>query len=186
MSKDNKTIYVILGLLNHEDLTGYDIKQKIDLSLSFFWNAGFGQIYPTLKVMEQNGLVLKKEEAGEGRKRIIYTITEAGREELKKWLLVPAENEDLKYEILLKLFFGSTLKAEENINLISEFKGRSQDTLNILNLYRSNLEKVLKDDKDHLYYYLTVLFGQKIYKAYMEWSEEATKLLQGLKAEEDK
>lgn len=29
MSKDNKTIYVILDLLNHEDSTGYDIKKRI-------------------------------------------------------------------------------------------------------------------------------------------------------------
>jgi DNA-binding PadR family transcriptional regulator len=40
MGKENKTIYVILGFLSHEGLTGYEIKIRIDLSLIYF-----GQIY---------------------------------------------------------------------------------------------------------------------------------------------
>ena len=33
------------------------------------------------------------------------------------------------------------------------------------------------DSPDHLYYYLTVLFGEKVYSAYLEWADEATDLL---------
>jgi len=39
---DDRNLYckidmVILGLLSHEDLTGYDIKKMIDGAISFFW-----------------------------------------------------------------------------------------------------------------------------------------------------
>ncbi len=37
MAKDRKIDMVILGLLAHEDLTGYDIKKRIDGAISLFW-----------------------------------------------------------------------------------------------------------------------------------------------------
>jgi DNA-binding PadR family transcriptional regulator len=181
MSKDNKTIYAILGLLNHMDMTGYDIKKRVDETLGFFWNVGFGQIYPTLRVMEETELITKIEETGEGRNRIIYRVTEKGREELRNYLRTPAEKELVKYEILLKLFFGSMLKPEENINLIKDFKDKSAKDLNILTMYKEQLSKVLDTDEDHIYYYLTVIFGEKIYRAYQEWAGEAEELLSKMK-----
>ena len=38
MARVKRINMVILGLLNHEDLTGYDIKKRIDSSISFFFN----------------------------------------------------------------------------------------------------------------------------------------------------
>jgi DNA-binding PadR family transcriptional regulator len=181
MSKDNTTIYAILGLLNHVDMTGYDIKKRVDETLGFFWNVGFGQIYPTLKVMEESGLIAKIEETGEGRNRIVYRITETGREELRNYLRVPAEKEYVKYEILLKLFFGGVLKPEENIKHITAFKNRTAEALNILSMHKEQLSKILDTEEDHIYYYLTVIFGEKIYKAYQEWAEEAEILLTKMK-----
>lgn len=177
MAKDNKTVYAILGLLNHEELTGYDIKKKIDGSLSFFWNAGFGQIYPSLKALVEEELVIKRVEVNDSRNRIVYSITQKGREELKNWLTIPAEKEYVKYEILLKLFFGSVLSVGDNIRNIEEFRDRNKPGLNILKLYKDELSKILHIDEDHIYFYLTVLFGEKIYNAYMEWSDEAIRLL---------
>ena len=37
--------------------TGYDIKQKIEISTRFFWGASYGQIYPELKRLAAAGLV---------------------------------------------------------------------------------------------------------------------------------
>ena len=44
MAKDNTTRYIILGLLNHEPLSGYDMKKQIDIMVSQFWNVGYIQI----------------------------------------------------------------------------------------------------------------------------------------------
>ena len=52
MAREKRINMVILGLLSHEDLTGYDMKKRIDNSISFFWNGSFGNIYPTLKELE--------------------------------------------------------------------------------------------------------------------------------------
>ena len=60
MAKDRKIDVVILGLLAHENLTGYDIKKQIDGAISFFWKGSFGSIYPALSDMEKQGLVKRK------------------------------------------------------------------------------------------------------------------------------
>ena len=183
MAKENKTLYAILGMLSHEELTGYDIKKRIDNSIRFFWDAGFGQIYPNLKILEKEGLVTKRVETGETRpNRIIYAITEKGREELKKWLATPVGEQHVRYEILLKLFFGSLLPAEENIKKIEEFLETNRTYLETMQGFKTCLSEALKESDDHLYYLLTIMLGEKIYKAHMEWADEAVKLLQNEQA----
>lgn len=175
--KDNKTAYAILGLLSHEPMTGYDMKKRIEVSLCYFWNAGFGQIYPALTLLESRGCVEKKTEVVEKRpKRIVYSITDKGLGELKRWLAEPVEREDVKYEILLKLFFGKLSPVERNIAVIDEFRARNAKSLRELQGFEHQL-KSLPDDGDHLYYYLTALFGEKVHKAYLEWAVEAESLL---------
>lgn len=48
MATEKKLDCVILGLLSHEDLTGYEIKKRMDTTLKYFWGASYGSIYPTL------------------------------------------------------------------------------------------------------------------------------------------
>ena len=57
MPKENTARYILLGLLSHQPLSGYDIKKRVDLSIQPFWPVGFGQIYPTLAQLEREGLV---------------------------------------------------------------------------------------------------------------------------------
>lgn len=187
MSKENTTTYIILGLLSHEDLSGYDLKKKIDLMISSFWNVGYGQIYPTLKDMEQQKYVRCIEQVSlKGPDKKLYSITDAGRNKLIEWLKIPNEKERVKYDILLKLFFGSQLDISENEKRIESFKDRNTQNLGQIKLFKENLEKVFDDDVDHLYFYLTVLFGEHIYKAYLDWAEEALSLMDKLKSTENR
>ena len=98
MAKERKIDMVILGLLSHEDLTGYDIKKRIDGAISFFWKGSFGNIYPALKDMETQGLLIKNDTSVGGRERITYKITEAGINTLKNWL----KEEQVENELAVK------------------------------------------------------------------------------------
>ncbi|KWX70667.1 PadR family transcriptional regulator [Paenibacillus jilunlii] len=180
MPKENTTVYIILGLLNHEDLSGYDIKKKIDVMISGFWEVGYGQIYPTLAKLVAEELVVKHKGTGsKGPEKNIYSITDKGRELLKEWVMLPEQKEYTKYEILLKLFFGSLVPDESNLARIEDFKERHIQNLQLIQMFKGNLERVLHTDKDHLYFYLTVLFGEHVYKAYLDWADEAKALLAG-------
>lgn len=181
MSKENTTLYAILGLLTHENMSGYDMKKRIDYSIKNFWGAGYGQIYPTLKILEKNGHVTKAAGVNtKGPERIIYSITQSGRKMLIDWLETSNEKEYVKYEILLKLFFGSMLPVQENVKKIMEFRARNQEKLKMMELFSENLKKVLPDSRDHYYYYLTVLFGKHTYKANIDWADEAVEILKDM------
>jgi DNA-binding PadR family transcriptional regulator len=180
MMKDNTTRYILLGFLSHEPMSGYEMKKRIDRAVSQFWNIGFGQIYPTLSTLEEEGLINKiRSETSGGPQRNIYAITPAGREQLNQWLLAPEEKEYTRYEILLKLFFGGKLGSEINRQRIEEFRKRHEQNAMMLNEFEENLKSVLNKDPDHLNYYITLKFGQYIYKAYLDWAEEALELLDG-------
>jgi DNA-binding PadR family transcriptional regulator len=174
MAQKNTTAFIVLGLLVHEDASGYDLKKKIDLAISQFWDVGYGQLYPTLKTLEEEGSIIGTPiQSAKGPDRIVYAITESGREKLTNWLLLPNEKEYVRYEILLKLFFGSLSNPEENMKRIEAFRERHTADLKQIQMAKVNLEGVLEENQDHLYYYLTALFGEHIYKAYLDWADEA-------------
>ncbi len=177
MAKDRKIDVVILGLLSHEDLTGYDIKKRLDGAIGFFWKGSFGNIYPALTAMEKEGLVSKKKDSKTGgRERIPYHITRGGTDTLKSWLQEEQASNELRYETLLKLFFGGATDRSVTIGNIQAFEEDVKRNLAVLKMYRDNLEKRLDED-DHIFYYLTVTFGIDTYEAYIKWCTKAKKML---------
>src|SRR5436305_13054960 len=77
---------VILGMIAFGKTTGYDIKQLVDKSTRHFWAASYGQIYPELKRLEDQGLVRGRPEPTGGRARTVYELTSAGEAALRDWL----------------------------------------------------------------------------------------------------
>ena len=177
MAIEKKIDYVILGLLCHEDLTGYEIKKRMDTSLKYFWGASFGSIYPALSDLVERGLADKRNGAENGRNKLIYSITEEGKKYLKEWLQIPAERDELRYETLLKLFFGNEAGAAQAISHIDAFQERIEGELPFLIGVAETLRNNIDLDDTHKYYLLTVAFGVKTYRAYLEWCEEAKRLL---------
>lgn len=188
MPKENTTRFIILGLLNHEPLSGYDIKKRVDVIVNQFWNVGFAQIYPTLSELEGEELITRTDaEETRGPQRHVYTATDEGRQALRRWLEQPAVKEYTKYEILLKLYFSGGMPASQSIQAVRDFRARQQQQLGMIKSFKQNLESVLDQDADHLYYYLTVLFGERVYDAYLAWADDALRLLgQADKQKEDK
>src|SRR3954470_22911869 len=102
----NAVTPVILGLLQLGPRSGYEIKQVVDRSTRFFWAASYGQIYPELKRLEQEGLIAGDDAPTGGRARRVYRLPPAGRTELAGWLRSEGElTVELRDESLLRLFF---------------------------------------------------------------------------------
>ena len=114
------TGYVILGMLALGARTGYDIKATVDRSTRFFWAASYGQIYPELRRLEEDGLVEGKSSPTGRRKRTEYSLTDAGQAELVRWLEAPAQTPELRDENLLKLFFADALPAEQALDQLRQ------------------------------------------------------------------
>jgi len=110
-------IYTMLGFLALEPMTGYDLKKCMDNSTQFFWHAELSQIYPTLKQLENKGLITADVISQDGKPdKKVYSVTETGREALKAWLSEPLdETPAMKSTVMLKMFFLEFLEKEEII-----------------------------------------------------------------------
>ena len=177
MANEKKLDCVILGLLSHEDLTGYEIKKRIDFGLKLFWSASFGSIYPTLKELVANGLAVISDTAETDRNKITYSITRRGRQRLKSWLLHPVQKDELRYETLLKLFFADGADIKTAVNHIDNFEAKTKAGLSFLKTAVKNLENMADGNRTHLYYLLTAKFGVKVYETYLDWCEETKNTL---------
>jgi len=179
VANERKLDFVILGLLNHEDLTGYQIKKRIDSTLRFFWGASYGSIYPTLRELVANGLADRFDPDEADRGQVVYTITDNGRQTLAMWLMQPVDKDELRYETLLKLFFGSAAGPSITAGHIERFEAKVRGELAYLQAGVKNLEAVLDQDDAHRYYHLTALFGVRVYQAYLAWCADAKRELGG-------
>src|SRR6266508_5614882 len=110
------TSYALLGLLTFGDeLTGYELKQRADITLRFYWvSPAMSQVYTELRRLTDAGLV---EPTAEGRGQR-YRITERGRRELKDWMDgTPAGFPVLKHPVLLRLLMGPATTPTSTLSL---------------------------------------------------------------------
>lgn len=180
MPKINKTKYALLGVLSYQAQSGYDIKKFCDASIAHFWNENYAHIYPVLKEMEKEGLVVKKTEQNEGRPpKNVYSITEDGRKELNSWLLKPVEEESGRNELLLKLFFSSDIPLD---NLIENMKKEKERHEKLIEEYKK-IEKILKENeqmrshKDLPLWLSTLNYGMISSEAGIKWCDETIEYL---------
>ncbi|QSF44444.1 PadR family transcriptional regulator [Paenibacillus tianjinensis] len=187
-SKKSKTSYVILGLLNEESLSGYDIKKIVDDRLSFFWNESFGQIYPELKRLTSEGLIAVCTDAlpMHSKQSIKYEITGPGRLELQEWLKSPVEKELIRFEILLKLYFSNTNSSAKMLEHVKEFQTSHFRQQQLFQQFEAQLKQNMDVHSNHRQILMVLSFGQKMWEAYAAWSEETIRLLeQDITAQED-
>ncbi len=115
------TSYALLGLLVFDQetaeggMTGYELKQRADRTLRFYWvSPAMSQIYTELERLDQHGYVASTEVEDGKRTTRRFAITAAGRKALNEWLRTPVEEFlVLKHPIALRLMLGSLMEPDE-------------------------------------------------------------------------
>lgn len=102
------TSHIVLGLLSMSgQATPYDLKQMAALTVGQFWTLPHSQLYSEPARLARAGYLTENQEQ-EGRRRKLYSLTDAGRAALKEWLgVLTPEPYVLRDPALLKLFFGA-------------------------------------------------------------------------------
>ena len=93
----------ILGLLSYGSKTGWDVVQLFKKTLSYFWNAQTSQVYRELATLEKNGWAQSSQD--EASTKRTYTITQAGKTELERWLSEGGFKLQVNKPLLMKVFF---------------------------------------------------------------------------------
>lgn len=170
--------YAILGLVKREPITGYDITKYCSGALSKFWDAKHSQIYPELKRLVDEGLVeYKVTIQGEKLEKKLYTITEAGNEELYNWLdtdepLGPVPKDAFR----LRLYFADSLS---RMQLRALFKGqieKLQQRVRTLELSMAELGGVPEMFTPDFAEYLLITGGIYRDKASIDWIKNCMEL----------
>lgn len=182
MSRTSKTEFAILGLLSLEPMSGYDMKAFIAQSIGFFWQESYGQIYPTLKRLEDARLVRRKVRKQSGRPdRHVYSITAAGREHLRQWMTAETEPDRLRHELLLKLFFGPVVAPEIHEQQVQALLDNQEGRMEQFRQVRKGMLKDNEGSPSHPYWYSTLRFGELVTQARVEWCRETLDRLKKIK-----
>ncbi|KAB8193670.1 PadR family transcriptional regulator [Nonomuraea phyllanthi] len=92
----------LLALLSGGPRYGYQLRVEFEASTGATWPLNIGQVYTTLSRLERDGLVAPGGADEQGR--AVYTITEAGREELERWFSTPvAQTDRPRDELAIKI-----------------------------------------------------------------------------------
>ena len=169
--------YAILGLISYRPMTGYNLKEIFDNSISHFWHAHLSQIYRELSKMEEAGLVYSEVQRQEGRPdRKVYRITPLGEEKFQSWLESFPENLVMSYnnEFLLRLYFGGRIDHEELHFQFTKYKKEIESKLQHFESLFGVIEEFSRKaggPRDRLYWELTLDLGIALLKANLEWIE---------------
>jgi DNA-binding PadR family transcriptional regulator len=173
------TAYVILGMLRNAPRSGYEIKRVVDNSTRFFWAASYGQIYPELRKLAEAGLVEGESQPTGGRKRIAYRLTDAGHEELRRWLDRPPERLELRDEGLLKLFFAGAAGPGKAVEIIDAKQRLMEQKLAALRKIEPYAAAAASSDP---FPYLVLRYGVESSEWVIAWCERARAELAAAKA----
>lgn len=73
---------LILRLLADKEMYGYELVQAIQAATGQAISLGEGVVYPTLHSLEQQSCLTSRRKAVDGRTRVYYAVTPAGRKRL--------------------------------------------------------------------------------------------------------
>jgi PadR family transcriptional regulator, regulatory protein AphA len=100
------TSYAVLGLLSVRPWTTYELAKQVQRSLNWFWPRAERKLYDEPKLLVAAGFATATREFTGQRPRTLYTITDAGREALRRWLDEPSAPRMSEFEAMVKVFFA--------------------------------------------------------------------------------
>ncbi|MBQ8984183.1 MAG: PadR family transcriptional regulator [Lachnospiraceae bacterium] len=165
----------ILGLLNYNDMNGYEILETFRHSLNHFWNAQKSQVYRELTALENSGYIQGSwvEQDGKPDKKM-YSITDEGRVELAQWLSKD-EKESVRTPLLMKVFFLGEKSIDENIAFFMKLKAANEIRYQAF-VEADQSQDYYSDELQDLYrsmfWGFTISYGRKRVKMTIEWCDE--------------
>ncbi len=177
--------HAILGFLEYQPMTGYDLKKYFDQSIAHFWSATQSHIYKALENLEKDGFVEVKviqQEDKPNRKE--YHITHAGRAELHRWVTTPLPLEMVREAWLIQIFFSHASSNEEIVCLL---KVREKDIQTRLDTLRTETPASINEnasrvgvERPRLLWQMTADYGIAYYKSELRWIEAAIRRIHKL------
>jgi DNA-binding PadR family transcriptional regulator len=181
--RGNRTRFAVLGMLaGLGPASGYELRRRIEESIGHFWQESFGQLYPVLTQLAEDGLVTRAEPASdESRGRTEYAVTDAGRAALAQWLRLPPVRHVERNELLIKVFFAALGDLDDCLAYVADSQAEARRQLRQLRETERTLSG-LSAAPDHPLWTLTLDYGVRGLRAHLDWCDAALTTLRALGA----
>jgi PadR family transcriptional regulator, regulatory protein AphA len=117
--------HAALGLLSQEPASGYDLLKKFKLSMDNMWPATQSQLYGELNKLADAGLIKVADLGPRGRKE--YAITDAGRDELARWMTAPHDDPPIRNAAMLRVFLLGQLTPSQAREYLERLRSASEE-----------------------------------------------------------
>jgi DNA-binding PadR family transcriptional regulator len=158
--------HALLGLLHDAPASGYDLIQVFKLSLNNTWPATQSQIYTELTKLADDGFLSVSAQGPRGRKE--YTLTDAGRDELRRWLLETRPDRYPRSEALLRVFLLGALTRDEATEYLAWLGESAAEDVVTLEALDASIDWNAEDLS--LYGRLVIEFGKRLWVMSQEWA----------------
>jgi len=112
--------YAVLGILQKQPATGYDVKKVMQDSPFMHWSGNNNQVYKALTFLAEKGYVTGETIHTDGApSKKVYTTTDAGKDALAAWVKTPCDADDLRKPFLLRLAMAGALDAATVLEMLS-------------------------------------------------------------------
>jgi DNA-binding PadR family transcriptional regulator len=156
----NATQGTLLGLLLDGPKTGWELLHEARGGLARFWNITQSHAYRELAALERRRLV--RASAPGPRDRRPFAVTAAGRRAFAAWLSEPPGNEQLRFPLLVSLWFGRHLDRATLAGFVASARAEHQARL-------AEYRAVQTDD---VHVGAVVSFGIHYERAVLDWLDE--------------
>lgn len=142
--------HVILGLLQQQERTGYDLKTEcFNQCVAHLWPADQAQIYRTLDKLESQGWITCTVEIQQDRpNRKVYRITDSGQAELVRWLQTHQPIPVLREPLLAQLHFAAQLSNDAIAELLQQELMAHQEKLAQCKALKNAVDPVLNSETE--------------------------------------
>ena len=143
------TRHALLNALLHGDASGYDLAKRFQPATAHWWHPKPAQMYAELSRMEADGLVSAETviQTKYPNKRV-FSLTQAGREELRRYAAVPSPPGEFKDELVIKML---SIDVADPAVLLVDIARRRKWCVERLRRDRASMEAMLQgQDADSL------------------------------------
>lgn len=172
--------HAILAILEKNNATGYEIAKQFEGDLRFCWQTSHQLIYRELSKLTKEKLVYFSlvGQAGKPDKKR-YELTDAGEQELFRWLESPIKLANPNDSFAIKLFSGQ-IGCKDSI--LTELKSQRAEHRQRLQQFRQFENHHFPQDKrlprDKRWLYLTLRKSVLMEEAWQAWADEAELMLE--------
>lgn len=175
--------HAVLAALLEGEASGYQLAKRFDVSVANFWSATPQQLYRELEALERAGLLSGRvvEQRRRPNKRV-FTLTDAGREELRTFTAQPARPTAMRDDLLVKLQAVDAGDEEAVRDSLAVRLERSRDKLALYDRLREDLldgreEAEYLHEAERIGPYLTLMAGRIYEQENIRWSQAVLETL---------